>query len=264
MKKNRYLRPGLMLVLPLTLALLAAVFVAGNARAATLIHSYDFATGVTDSVGGQNGVLFNGAAVQGHALVTDGVNDYAEFASQIVPNSGSFSVAFWVNQASRSGTFTEIISQATSGGPGFYLGHNPSGVIRVTDTHTNTGVQFGALNTWMQFTLSVDPTAGTKLYRDGGLIFSAAGGLNTGSAGSPTRLARQLGTFNENFSGAIDDVKIYTGALSAAEAQTLYANGRSVGVVPEPGTWALWALGLGLVGWARTAQSTVRRSATQA
>ena len=259
MKRVRFLRPMLMLGLPLAVALLAAFFVAGNARAATLIHSYDFASGlsgISDSVGGQNGTLFNGASVQGHALVTDGVNDYVEFATQIVPNSGSFSVAFWVNQASRSGTWTEVISQGAQAGSGFYLGHNPSGTIRVADLHQDTGVQFGPLNTWMQFTLTVDPTAGTKLYRDGGLIYNVAGGLNTTNSGSATRLGRQFGAFSEYFSGSVDDLKIYTGALSVVEAQALYAAGRSVGVVPEPGSWALWVLGLGLLGWARHARQT--------
>jgi hypothetical protein len=238
MKPNRFLRPVPMLGLPLALALLAAVFVAGNAHAATLIHSYDFANGVngvSDSVGGH----------------------YVEFATQIVPTSGSFSVAFWVNEASRSGTWTEVISQGAQAGSGFYLGHNPSGSVRVTDLHQDTGVQFGALNTWMHFTLAVDPTNGTKLYRDGGLIYSVAGGLNTANTGSATRLARQFGAFNEYFSGSLDDLKIYTGALSAAEAQALFTDGRSVGVVPEPGSVALWLLGLAVVGFGKACAANV-------
>lgn len=255
MSKLQFAKPTKRLAFSLALSL---VCVGAAHSAAVLIHSYNFASAVTDSVGSANGTLFNGASIQGHALVTDGVDDFVEFGAKIVPTSGSFSVAFWVNEASRSGTWTEVISQGFSGGPAFYLGHNPSGTIRVADNHSDIGVQFGALNTWMQFTLSVDTVTGTKLYRDGGLIYSVAGALDTTSGGSPTRLARQVGNFNEYLNGAIDDLQIYTGSLSATEAQALFSAGRSVGAaVPEPTTMALVVAALAVGGASRRRKQQV-------
>ena len=62
---------------------------------AALIHHYDFTSGVNDTVGGSNGVLVNGASVSGGALNLDGIDDYVQFSSHIVPTSGSYTVALF-------------------------------------------------------------------------------------------------------------------------------------------------------------------------
>src|SRR5262249_11468598 len=91
-----------------------------------------------DSAGANNGTLQGGAAftsgVSGQAFSFDGSTGYVQFASHVVPTSGSFSVTlFEKSNSPQSGSFVEWISQGSSGGPGFYIGHNTSGIIRVGD-----------------------------------------------------------------------------------------------------------------------------------
>lgn len=221
-----------------TLALFAALL-AGSANAATLTHHYDFASGVDDQVGTQDGVPIGHANVAGGTLNLDGIDDYVQFATQIVPLSGSYSVALFAERASNSAAFTEMISQGTSGGPGFYLGTDPTGRIRATDQWGVTGVTAGAVGVMTHYALVVDAVAGhSKLYVDGLQVASLGTAIATGSAGSPTRFGRQFGGLAEYFHGSIDDVRIYSGALTAQEVAALAAP------VPEPGTCALTALGL--------------------
>ena len=212
-------------------------------HAAVLLHAYDFSAGVVDSVGGQNGSLLNGATTVGGALVLDGVNDYVQFASSIVPTIGSMSVAFWAREDARSGAFVEFISQGSSGGPGFYIGHNPGGMVRVTDLAASTGVATGALADWVHYVMTVDVAgSSTHLFMDSVEVWSTSTAFQTGAGGTATRLGRQLGGFSEFFHGAMDDLAVYSGALSAAEVESLY-RGTASGV-PEPGSLALAVLAL--------------------
>lgn len=127
---------------PWLFAVLVVVAVQRGA-AATLTHDYPFdGAAVTDSVGTANGVLFNGAFVDDGVPVLRGQKSFVELGQQIVPTGGSpFSVSLFARETSApSGQFVEMISQGLHGGPGFYLGHAPSGEIRVTDQLPTTGV----------------------------------------------------------------------------------------------------------------------------
>jgi hypothetical protein len=227
---------------------------AAISHAAPLVHAYDFSSDVTDSVGSADGVLLNGAKTNGGALLLDGVDDYVQFSSHIIPSSGSMSVAFWARQDSRaSGKYVEFISQGFSGGPGFYLGHDPSGVVRVTDLASNTSVQSGAVGDWVHYALTVDlGSSSTLLYMDGAQVWSSASAFQTGTGGTDTRLGRQFSPFDEFLHGAMDDLLIYAGSLTIAEVRQLYESGRSDGTIPEPGTAGLMVIAvLGLVASSR-------------
>jgi|CXWL01.1.fsa_nt_gi hypothetical protein len=232
------------------LALTVTLSCALSAHAAVLLHGYDFGSGVTDSVGGQDGTLVGAAALGDHALATDGASGYVQFASHLVPTSGSMSVAFWARQDSRSGWVTEFISQGFTGGPGFYLGHDERDHIRITDQAASTGIATGAVGSWVHYAMTVDAdTPGTRLYMDGTAVFEVASAFQSGAGGTDTRLARQFGDYGEFFHGAMDDLMIYSGSLSAAEVLAMYQAGRSTGPVPEPGAGALLVPGLFVMGW---------------
>jgi hypothetical protein len=176
----------------------------------------------------------NGASVIGGQLLLNGVNQFVQFGQHIVPTSGSYSVAIFAKEnAPQPGIFVELISQGFSGGPGFYIGHDPAGLIRVTDSWAATGVPFPSDGAFHEFVLTVDSGANaSRLFLDGVLVASLGSAISTTAAGSDTRFGRQFDPFAEFFNGALDDVKIFDHALTAAEVAALEP-------VPEPTTLLL-------------------------
>lgn len=227
-------------VLPLAAGLLLAG--AAQVQAATLIHHYDFTSGVTDSAGSADGTLLGNASTAGGVLTLDGDGDYVQFSSYLVPTSGSYSVSFFAQRAVAQSWYTEVISQANTGG-GFYIGTDPSGNIRAADNWVSTGVPFGTPGVTGHYALTVDAGASTtRLYVNGTLAASVNYALTSVSGGTYTRFGRQFDPYSEYFQGTIDDVRIYDGALTGNEV-ALLAN-----PVPEPSTYAMLAAGLGLIG----------------
>jgi hypothetical protein len=226
------------------LPLAAGLLLAGSAQvqAATLLHHYDFTSGVTDSAGSANGTLLGDASTAGGVLTLDGDGDYVQFSSNLVPTGGSYSVSFFAARAVVQGSHTEVISQAYSGG-GFYVGTDPSGTIRAGDGWLSTGVSFGTPGVTDHYALTVDAGSNTsRLYVNGTLAASVNYALTSASGGTYTRFGRQFDPYSEYFQGTIDDMRIYDGALTGNEVFAL-AN-----AVPEPSTYTMLAAGLGLVG----------------
>jgi hypothetical protein len=218
---------------------LAGLLWALPASGQSLIHQYSFNSNANDSVGSANGALLNGATVSGGVLNLDGVNDMVQFASHIVPTSGAFSVAFFAQQVGGlQGNFIEWISQGSSGGPGFYVGYQPGGSpIRVTDIFPNTGVAYPGDGAVHHVAVTTDGSTST-LYLNGLFAASLAGGLNTTAGGSDTAFGAQFGGFGEYFRGTLDDVRIYTGTLSATQ---VFALANPEATTPEPGALTLGA-----------------------
>lgn len=213
---------------------------------AQLIHSYDFTSGVTDAVGSANGTLLDGAIVNNGFLQLNGTTSYVQFGEKIVPTSGSYSVTLFAFQnVSQAGQHIEFISQGSSGGPGFYIGYDPSNQIRVTDSWTGTGVLAPAVGQWNHFALTVDTVQNRSfLYVNGLLQATRELAISTTPLNTDTRLGRQFGGFAEFFNGSLDDVRIYQNTLSGADVANLAAN-RSVAAAaaPEPGTLLLLVSG---------------------
>jgi len=225
--------------------LLITILLFSPSSYAELIHHYDFNFDASDLVGGADGALLNGASVSEGVLNLDGINDYVQISSQIVPLSGSYTVALFAQQLSAQSSFVELISQGTTGGPGFYLGHDPDRNIRATDSWTNTATAFPAVGVSHHFSLVVDAIGNKSLlYVDGSLQATLGTAISTISSGSNTRFGRQFGVITEFFHGSLDDIKIYDSALTAGDVSSL-ANG--VSSVPEPA--AFWLIGTGLIGF---------------
>lgn len=133
-----------------------------------------------------------------------------------------------------------MISQGLSGGPGFYIGTNFAGNIRAGDLFS-TGVPFGSVGSLTHYAVVFDAIAATsKLYVNGAVVASLSSAISAGAAGTNTRFGRQFDPFNEYFNGLLDDVRVYSGALTAQEVALL--------AVPEPETYILLAVGLVLIG----------------
>lgn len=211
------------------------------AQAAFLNHHFTFQTGVVDAVNPLVvGALVGNANVAGGVLNLDGSGDFVQFTTALVPNAGSYSVALFAYGNGPQAGYSEMISQGTSGGPGFYLGTDSNGQsMRASDAWINTGATFGAPNAWNHYALVVNAGLATStLYINGSVAASVPFAITTSIAGTPTRFGAQFAPYGEFFNGALDDVRIYDGTLTAAEVAAL-AN-----PVPEPGTALMLAAGL--------------------
>lgn len=212
------------------------------AHAAFLNHHFSFASGLGDQVNPMVlGTAFGNAHVAGGVLLLDGNGDYVEFTTPLVPNAGTYSVALFAKGTGVQTGVTELISQGFSGGPGFYIGTDHTGVsMRVTDVWTATGVPFGAPNTWTHYALVVDSSLNqSTLYVNGVPAATLGMAIATNISGTPTRFGAQFAAIGEYFNGALDDVRIYDGLLTGGEVLAL-AN-----PVPEPAT--AWSMGFGLL-----------------
>ncbi len=229
----------------LFLAILLAPVMAADA-APVLIHQYGFnGSGVTDSVGSANGTLYGGATVSGGVLTLDGVNDFVQFATLIIPSSGSYSVALRAQELTHFNRYVEFISQGVVSGSSFYIGYDPTGQMRLGDYYMYTGASFPNDGKYHMYAAVVDAVSNTtSLYIDGTLLATKNSAITSNS--NPfgyTKLGQQFSPYYyyEFFAGNIDDVRVYSGALSASDVGILNSTS-----VPEPG--AMLLLGSGLLG----------------
>lgn len=201
---------------------------------ADLLHSYNFDSGVTDSIGGANGAIVGAATVSGGQLVLNG--GYVQFDTHLIPTSGSYSVSLDFQLASTDNPgITEFISQGYSGGPGFYLGTNGFG-FRATDSWGPSGSYDPADSHTLLF--AVDSSAGKSyLYLDGALLDTRNFAITTTTGGTDTRLGSQFAPYGENFHGTLDNVRIFNSAITPDQDTGLTAT-------PEPSTMMLAGLGV--------------------
>jgi hypothetical protein len=189
-----------------------------------LLHHYLFETPglVEDCVGNAHGTLIGGALVVDGALCTDGVDDYVQFAEKIIPTSGSFTVAFRFKTMSTSSTdWMELISQGCSECPGFFIGRAFWGEWRSWhDGWEKTGISFPPIQTWHHVAVAYHAGSQSALYVNGDLVKEIPA-LPMTVRGSNTRLSRQFESNGEFHHGYIDDLRIYSGALTAAEVSRL-------------------------------------------
>ncbi len=191
--------------------------------AAKPLHHYVFAAAaITDSVASANGSLINGAVVTNGALRLDGASAYVEFDEPLIPTSGPFSVAFFARELSPTSDRAEIISQGRWFGPGFYIGYYPpSRTLRVGDEWQDAGVRLPDDRQWHHYALTVDDQD-SRLYIDG-LLATNTGPIHIATGGNSTRLGRQYEPWPEYFNGAVTELWIYEGALTAKAVRALAA-----------------------------------------
>lgn len=217
-------------------ALVALTFAGTTAAAATLLHHYSFTGDVSDGNGGENGTLLNGAAVSDGALTLDGIDDFVQFDTHLVPTSGSYSVALFARQASAQDIHVELLSQGQSGSQGFYIGHNPQRFIRATDSWVDTGVPMPKPGEWHHYALVVDELSGTSIvYVDGSASAVLSFAITSTPLGDPTRFGAQFQGIGEFFHGQLDEIHIFSGALTDAEVADLAAAAPAVVPLPAAG-----------------------------
>lgn len=223
---------------------LGILFLGGSVLTADLIHHYKFDTDASDSAGSANGTLLGGASVSGGTLNLDGSNDYVQFNSYLIPGSGNYSVALFAKWTGGSVHLAEMISQGFTGGPGFFMGTDNTGKIRLSDSWQNTGVNYPTDGALHHFALTVDASGGASyFYLDGVLKATLNSAITTSQSTTFTRFGRQFQGWEEYYHGSLDDVRVYNNTLSAGDVANLAG-------VPEPGS-ALFAGVAGLFGLVR-------------
>jgi hypothetical protein len=172
-------------------------------------------------------------AAPNYALSLDGSSGYVDTGAPVIPANGDFSVEAWINCTS-AGAYTEILSQGDSGNA-FYIGADSSSHLRIGETWPSTGVAF-PVGGWHHLAV-VKSSTNTIFFLDGTNLISKGSAITNPSGSSSLRLGRQFGAYGEYWPGAMDDVRIWSRALSAAEIQTNRLQ-RPTGT--EPGLLAAW------------------------
>ena len=193
--------------------------------AQNLIHHWDFDS---DSVvidvaadSARNGSLVGGARLSGGVLVLDGKSSYLQFAAHFVPTSPAYTVAFFARaDAAANAGRNQIISQGAPGAS-FFLGIASNGAsLSAGDNWLEVAsARFAADGAYHHYALTMSASE-ASLYVDGALVATNAP-FAGGAGGSATRLGRGSGNSNVYFAGEIDEVRIYSDALSAEQVQEL-------------------------------------------
>lgn len=207
------------------------------AQQAILLHSYDFDQDARDGTGSANGVLVGGASITNGHLVTNGVDGHVQFATNLIPVQGAFSVAMSFKTTSVS-DWSELISQGCYYCPGFSFGRGIYGTFRINPmTHPGIpSVPYDSLvGAWHHVVLISDPTQSkTELWIDAALRYTHPTAVPMSASGTMTRFAREYGICNDGscgdnyfcHAGLMDNVRIYSGALAAAQIADIEAAAR--------------------------------------
>ena len=198
---------------------------------------------VTDSTGSNNGTLNGGTWTTGvdNGALQFTSGDYVSMgdpASGVLDPVNAISIAYWVNfdQVSTS-------AQATVCKNSSYCIRHKDNVVRLTlwspgPITTDAIAVTEEAGEWHHYTVTFDNTSKVwKLYKDGAFINSSTHTQGLQNWTSPLELGRAAWDSSFNFSGGLDDVRIYNRVLSATEIQNLYlASSLNAGLV---GWWKL-------------------------
>jgi hypothetical protein len=170
------------------------------------------------------------------SIVFDGANSWIDILSfNGIGGSEPRTVAFWfkgsATQTNNNATLVAWGTTATGTRFDTRLNANGTGVMRteVAGSGSN-GTAIMADDTWHHCAVVLDPAVGTTVgdllfYVDGELdTLSVAGGtpINTSTANN-VRIGASQGIAGRSLTGKMDDIRIYTRALSAAEVLNLVA-----------------------------------------
>jgi hypothetical protein len=281
-----------------TVVLLKAASGSGAPVDGLLIHHrYNDNSGTTaaDSSGNGNSGQVNGASWVGgqiaSALHFDGVDDYVSISSsQLGQISNELTVSAWVYLDSSSGVWKTAVSRqvGSSADEHYFLGFNGTHArffVNTTAGYSDyeSGVNVSA-GQWHHL-VGVYDGSNTRLYVNGQLGFTSAHSGTFASDTTPLIVGGNVNSSNgpveERLDGSIDNLRIYTRAISAGEVSSLAGEANagdsgsvaitapSSGTVFSPGqsvtatgtgsnlTWSIDRIGDGLADFASGSGSSV-------
>jgi hypothetical protein len=182
-----------------------------NGRPAALLNGATFTTTIPSA-------LSSGAAIE-----FDGVDDGLT-ANDIAFANQSFSVAFWARRSS-TGTYDIAVGQGTGGdNTVLHIGFRNSDVFTCAFWNNDLNTPSAYTDTdWHHWACTYDAATNQRgLYRDGSLVAADTAPSDYQGSG-----AFWIGNRNngDRFGGLLDDLRLYSSALSEAEVQAAMAGG---------------------------------------
>ncbi len=226
---------------------------------ATLVGYWDFEEGsgttAKDRTGnGLNGTISNAAYTAGrvgsYALNFNGSNSFVEVLNSALLVPSTISISLWFKASSSQVTHADLLDKGHGSGStpyyGGYVFQYDGDGSSISTIYGNGSNFYGAStgmndkdNQWHHL-VAVLGASEISVYQDGFLISKTAGAgpLVQNDANLYFGRHRTVGRY---FNGALDDIRIYSGALTQTEVSTL-----ATGAIPEPSSLCL--IGLALFG----------------
>ena len=214
------------------MSLLAHYLCNDNAANKTVLDSSGNSNNGTSSVHNTSTLTTTGK--NGGGVLLDGTSDYIT-GPALSALSGNLTYAAWVYLTAvagggKYGLIDCLNNSSYADGAAFILDYSS---VAVTGYYSpSTGWQAGAgdqnssvlLNAWNHIAVSVNATVGGTVYRNGNVLFSWSD--TTSGVVAPTQGLRVGQSYNGNLlKGIIDDVRIYSDALTLAQIQAIYSGG---------------------------------------
>ena len=177
----------------------------------------------------------SGLTADRHSLYSmdfDGSNDYVDTTLDIDANS-NFSISFWFNwDQDQKVIITDGSFDAWSSiGYGFQIMSNGSVSFLVGDNGASTGKTISStagsisVNTWNHIVGVCDLSNEIRLYLNGISVDNTAVGSSRNETSNNLRIAGDYSSTKRLFNGQIDELAIFSRALSSNEVTTLYNSG---------------------------------------
>lgn len=171
-----------------------------------------------------NGSYYTAGKVGNWAGIFGGTSTYVNVPGSAYAFSGPFSISLWMNENS-SAVSEVVVSEQTGGaGTGYFINTYPTNTeVQIAITSSTFSYTTGPapyFGTWEMVTMVYDGTS-LSIYINGSLSGSAVSAAPYNPSGALVMGETQRGGFHD-FSGSLDDVRIYNRALSPAEIMALY------------------------------------------
>ncbi len=240
-QKNFHRFSNSLFIVAVILSLAGFPIKAFPASGLTAGYAFDEASGTTatDASGNNlNGTLVNGPTwalgKYGNAVNLDGSNDYVNLGNPTALRiTGSMTISAWINSDKFPYDDAAIVSKRTGGSSGFQLDttidQGPRAIgFKLTDSSNADMIRYGATamqtNTWYHVAGVYNAAARTiDVYLNGQLDNGPRIGTITSSqinSSQNVNVGRRPGAAGFEFSGRVDDVRIYDRALTQAEIQS--------------------------------------------
>lgn len=175
----------------------------------------------------KNGATFSSDTVSGEgcSLSLDGVNDHARALGPILDSSSSITVSFWMYVETQASSYNRMLADSGSGINVYFTSTGGSGLYgSIGNTASGWIMQNPDLRgKWNHIVLTADASNGRiRSYLNGRFVSSQNASFANVTLDN-LYFGSESGASGYFLKGNLDDVRIYSRALSAAEAGRVYA-----------------------------------------